>query len=517
MQQHQSKDFCHGSMHHSLRMSLTPTLLRKISVGTVAAVTSAFVANNALQRFVYRYPRKDPNHQEPLPDGPFPVCPLQRFMDNPRESSPSFGPGVFFYNRSRRLRHLPIWKFLGAKKKGVVIVSGLQNTKTVLNLEFSSIFGQSVPFSSAMTGANSLRYANERKQHSFLRNLVGAGMSAANVASMIPALQQASESVLDGQETKQWKMHEICMDFTLEVATKQIIGLQVSNEEKSVLRQALADWLGLIFDVNNDKALKAQEYILGKIEDRIKQLEGPDGSALAAMVFEKDEESGGNRLTRQQIIDNTQLLIFAGSETSAGTLTLCFLLLGLNPSKYAKLVEEQKHVVNEHGTALSRDVLDKAMPYTDAVVKEALRIRPIVGGAMRGTAETIVVDGKQIPAGWSVTYDRHLTHLLDPVTYKEDESHMDVRKGFQPERWLDAATKPSEFIPFGYGPRYCLGAGLAMTEMKVFLSVVVRRLSSIEMVEPNPTEPILWKERCIVPVPRDGVVIEGPQVIEAPA
>lgn len=46
------------------------------------------------------------------------------------------------------------------------------------------------------------------------------------------------------------------------------------------------------------------------------------------------------------------------------------------------------------------------------------------------------------------------THSLDPAVQLPDGSHMDVVKGFKPERWLDEATKPTEYMPFGYGPRY---------------------------------------------------------------
>jgi hypothetical protein len=46
------------------------------------------------------------------------------------------------------------------------------------------------------------------------------------------------------------------------------------------------------------------------------------------------------------------------------------------------------------------------------------------------------------------------THSLDPAVQLPDGSHMDVARGFKPERWLDEATKPTEYMPFGYGPRY---------------------------------------------------------------
>ena len=91
---------------------------------------------------------------------------------------------------------------------------------------------------------------------------------------------------------------------------------------------------------------------------------------------------------------------------------------------------------------------------------------------------------------------------------------MDVKRGFKPQRWLDEATKPKEFIPFGVGPRYCLGSELAMVEMKAFLAVLARKVSSFELVHPSPNAEIRWKEKAIIPTPQGGVVIQPAERID---
>jgi hypothetical protein len=87
----------------------------------------------------------------------------------------------------------------------------------------------------------------------------------------------------------------------------------------------------------------------------------------------------------------------------------------------------------------------------------------------------MIVEGYQIPKGWSVAFSISLTHQLDPTTRTDDGSHMDLKKGFCPMRWLDASTRPSEFLPFGAGPRACIGKALALAEIKVFLCELLRR------------------------------------------
>jgi cytochrome P450 len=82
---------------------------------------------------------------------------------------------------------------------------------------------------------------------------------------------------------------------------------------------------------------------------------------------------------------------------------------------------------------------------------------------------------------------------------------MDIMNDFRPGRWLnnETTTKDGDYMPFGCGPRYCLGATLAMVEMKIVLAVMARKLDfSIIDVDP---ENIKWKQSNLIAVPQDGV------------
>ena len=87
-----------------------------------------------------------------------------------------------------------------------------------------------------------------------------------------------------------------------------------------------------------------------------------------------------------------------------------------------------------------------------------------------------------------------ITHTLDPTTYKEDQSHMNVSKGFQPERWLSPETKPGEFLPFGTGAHFCLGYNLAYAEMKIFLAMAARKMN-FELSGSAAKEPVEWQAK----------------------
>jgi cytochrome P450 len=249
------------------------------------------------------------------------------------------------------------------------------------------------------------------------------------------------------------------------------------------------------------------------------------------MLFATDpDDPDQRRLTKDEIIDNTLLLILAGSETSAATLTNCILLLGLDKQRkestektkdndstmaWDKLIQELKikDIDSSSHFSFDRDILDM-LTYTDGVVRESLRIKPVIGGSMRGTKATIVVDGYQIPAGWGLAYDRYNTHVLDPARFREDLSHMNVIQGFEPGQWSTAIENNSQdFIPFGVGPRYCLGADLAMVEMKIFLGVFAQKVKNFDLIYPyvkdvDQATDIKWRQTCVIPIPEDGVIIQ---------
>ena len=136
---------------------------------------------------------------------------------------------------------------------------------------------------------------------------------------------------------------------------------------------------------------------------------------------------------------------------------------------------------------------------------------PVTGGFPREVKQTFAVDGVQIPKGWSVFTTYRLTHQLDPSVALPNDEHMHPRTGFVPERWLDPATIPSDYVPFGAGPRFCLGYHLAMMEMKVFLAMMARKVPYFRLVNYsiNGNESIVWNPSTIMPRPLDGVMIEA--------
>jgi len=399
------------------------------------------------------------------------------------------------------------------------VLSG-KELKYVLNKEFDEVTSSGVDLmGGGLMPMKSLLFERDRARHSFLRRLVGKSMTSSKVSEAVPTLQVAAEvqvsKMLKGGPDKKVAMAKICNDYTLDVAWRQILGLDLPEDEIPKFEHAVEQWatgimtIRILFRVavKSSPGYRAMKFVEEKIKNKISQLErdGPDSSTLSGMLFATDDEDVSRKLTREETIDNALILIFAGSETSASTLTNSLLFLGLHPDAWDKLVDEQLKMKERHGDMLTKQNLDDECPYLEAVIKESMRMRAISGGIPRKAIKTLVVDGKQIPEGWLIDPSPLLTHELDPKTSEEAGAHVDAVTGFNPERWLKEETKPSEdYMPFGAGPRFCLGYNLALAEMKVFLAVLARKIS----YSLDKKENIEWKGgMSVIAKPADGVLV----------
>ena len=175
------------------------------------------------------------------------------------------------------------------------------------------------------------------------------------------------------------------------------------------------------------------------------------GDVLATLVDARDEDGGG--LSDEELVGQLLTLLLAGHETTAASLAWCFERLLRHPAALARLREE-----------LDRG--DDA--YLDAVIKETMRQRPVVEVVWRVLAEDREIGGWWLPAG---------TVVVPVIRAVAQEAFADPYE-FRPERFLDGEVEPYSHIPFGGGPRRCLGASFATLEMKTVLRTV---LESVEL------------------------------------
>ena len=195
---------------------------------------------------------------------------------------------------------------------------------------------------------------------------------------------------------------------------------------------------------------------------------------FSALLLARDEQ--GERLTDREVRDELLTLLLAGHETTATGLAWTFDLL--------------LHDRRVHQQALARDER-----YLDAVIKEALRIRPVIPGIGRVVRERpFALNGYEIPVGVEINPSIRTIHRRADLYPKPTT--------FRPERFLDAdAPDTYTWVPFGGGTRRCLGASFAQTEMRIVLSRVLERAQ----LRPAQSRVSKAQFRAITLAPKGGV------------
>jgi cytochrome P450 family 135 len=169
---------------------------------------------------------------------------------------------------------------------------------------------------------------------------------------------------------------------------------------------------------------------------------------LSLLLAARDEDD--QPLTDDELRDELMTLLLAGHETTATALTWTLERIVRHPGVLARLVAEQREGGDE---------------YLDAVIKETLRLRPVVPAVARHLTVPFVVKDWELPAGVNVAPSIYLLHRRADL-YPEPLA-------FRPERFLEQPAGTYEWIPFGGGIRRCLGASFALFEMKVVLSTIL--------------------------------------------
>jgi cytochrome P450 len=205
--------------------------------------------------------------------------------------------------------------------------------------------------------------------------------------------------------------------------------------------------------------------ILEEIIARHEREQSDTGDIVSMLVAARDED--GNRLSVSQIMDHLLTLFVAGHETLANALTWACYLLAQHPQVTAKLLSELETQLG--GQPPTPDALER-LPYLEQVVKEVLRIYPPAASLSRIAREPFQWKGYTFHAGDIIMYSPYVTHRM-PEHFAEPDV-------FRPERFDPVSGErhaPGAFIPFGAGPRICLGAPFAMMELKTVLAMLVQR------------------------------------------
>jgi cytochrome P450 family 135 len=215
--------------------------------------------------------------------------------------------------------------------------------------------------------------------------------------------------------------------------------------------------------------------------------EGHD-DILALLVSARDEHD--EPLSDENLLDQIITLLLSGHETTATGLAWACERLTRHPEASARLIRELDAGKNA---------------YLDAVVNETLRVRPVIDSVWRKLTAPAIVAGHRLPAG-TLVFPAIALVQTSPDAFPDPHE-------FRPERFLDGSPAPYTFIPFGGGPRRCIGAAFAVMEMKTVLSTMLEHVE-LAAVDGQSEPP---RPRNVTQIPARGArVISTPRQQDGP-
>ncbi|RMC18684.1 hypothetical protein DUI87_04580 [Hirundo rustica rustica] len=243
--------------------------------------------------------------------------------------------------------------------------------------------------------------------------------------------------------------------------------LQHALQSSPLLAESSGDKPGQIHVDNKLKAIQSQ----------LDQGEGVHGGLLTHLLVSKE-------LTLEEIYANMTEMLLAGVDTTSFTLSWAIYLLAKHPEVQQRVYEEIANKLGKDQVPVAHDV--PKLPLIRAVLKETLRLYPVLPGNGRVTQKDLIIGGYLIPKGTQLALCHYAT------SYSEE--NFSVANEFRPERWLrkDNLDRVDNFgsIPFGYGIRSCIGKRIA--ELEIHLALI-QLIQNFEIKVSPKTEPVLAK------------------------
>lgn len=315
-------------------------------------------------------------------------------------------------------------------------------------------------------------------------------------------IESYAETMVDFAEdiASQWQdgavvdVADDMMRLTLNIIAKTMFNVEVGEEaervgeamevvQESSARPRLVSipaWLPTAQNRRDKHALELLDEIIEGIIDERRASKEDRGDLLSMLLLAQDDADG--QMTDRQVRDEAMTLFLAGHETTAVTLSWAWLLLAQHPEVAAKLHAELDTVLAGRAPTLA-DL--SALPYTDLIVKEVLRLYPAAHTFVRQN-----ITGTHIR---EFTFPEGTIFEISPFVVHRDPRWWDEPERFWPERWEEGSLREQPkyaYFPFGGGPRVCIGQQFAVMEARLILAALAQHfhleLASAEPVELEP-------------------------------
>lgn len=316
---------------------------------------------------------------------------------------------------------------------------------------------------------------SEGEHHLRQRRLIQPIFQRERVEAYAPVVLRHADALTDrwrGQSVVD--VHAEMAALTLAIVVSSLFGSDLEPGEAGAVGEAMSEVLGQyprlfspLLRLTQRLPLPANRRFaaaVARFDDVIARLiarrraEGVDGDDLLSRLLRAQEQGRG--MSARQVRDEAVTLFLAGHETTSNALSWAWLLLSRHPEAEARLHAEVDGVADRSVSAL---------PWTGAVVAESVRLYPPAWAIGRRATAPHLADGWTIPAG-SVA-------IVSPWLLHRDERWWPEPFAFRPERWLgdDGSRPKGAYLPFGAGPRMCVGESFARQEAVLVLATLARR------------------------------------------
>ncbi len=320
---------------------------------------------------------------------------------------------------------------------------------------------------------------SEGQQWRRQRKLTAPSFQRTEIGAYAEQMVACAEAFLRGIQAGQpIDMHAGMMHLTLDILVKTLFGTEVSRVaevEQALdgvmheysplrisLRNGLPDWMTFASRRRIARLRAALDSVLLELIAEKKRNINTGADLLSRMLAATDADGG---LSEAELRDQTMTLFLAGHETTALALTYALRLLSLHPQVAERARREVKHVVGQRSPTL-QDL--PGLTFLRAVLDETLRLFPPAWALPRVSLQDRALGEFACKAGTEV--------IIAPWIMHRDQRFFTQPELFRPERWLAKSELPRcIYMPFGAGPRVCIGNHFALTEALVVLAVFLGR------------------------------------------
>jgi cytochrome P450 len=323
-----------------------------------------------------------------------------------------------------------------------------------------------------------------RRQRRLIQPIFHHGRIAGYAREIVVLASEAADGWADGDRID---AHREMAGLTLAVVARTLFGTDLSNRESRAITDALSGTIAQfdrvfspLLPITQRLPLPAtrrfraahdtfDRLVYGLIDRR--REEGATGSDLLSMLLRAQDAGAG--MTDTQVRDEVITLFLAGHETTSNALTWAWYLLSQNPAVRDAWQAELDTVLGDRPVSVE-DLPD--LPFTDGVLHEAIRLYPPSWAMGRTALEPHEAGGYRIPAG--------ATAVVSPWLLHRDDRWFPEPAEFRPGRWPAGPDPRHAYVPFGAGPRMCVGEPFAWMEAALLLVTIGQRWS-LDLAAPD--------------------------------